>query len=165
MTDLAESPVGDLLAGLAATDDGRAAGVACALTCAAGASLLELTAALAAARIAREGGGDERRMREIAERAGAAAPRGCRRSPTRTSPPTPRSWRQPTGPSARPALERASGPPREVAESAAEISRLADEVAAAGKWPFTPDAVVAGRLADAAAAGAAALLAANRAGG
>jgi formiminotetrahydrofolate cyclodeaminase len=70
-----------------------------------------------------------------------------------------------TGPEREAALERASGPPREVEESAAELSRLAGEVAAAGEWPFTPDAVVAGRLADAAAAGAAALIAANRAGG
>jgi formiminotetrahydrofolate cyclodeaminase len=164
MTDLAESPVGDLLAGLATTDDGRAAGVACALTGAVGASLIELTAALAAARIAREGGGDERRMREIAERAGQLRrrlPGVANRDAAAYSEVVAAS----EGPEREAALERASGPPREVAESAAELSRLAGEVAAAGEWPFTPDAVVAGRLADAAAAGAAALLAANRAGG
>ena len=66
------------------------------------------------------------------------------------------------GPERRAALERASGPPREVAESAAELSRMAAEVVASGDWPFTPDAVVAGQLADAAASGAAALLAANQ---
>jgi formiminotetrahydrofolate cyclodeaminase len=163
MTDLAESPVGDLLAGLAATDDGRAAGVACALTCAVGASLVELTAALAAARIGREGGGDERRMQEIAERAGQ-----LRRRLPQVADQDVAVYSEvaaATGPERDAALERASGPPREVEESAAELSRLAGEVAAAGEWPFTPDAVVAGRLADAAAAGAAALIAANRAGG
>ena len=51
------------------------------------------------------------------------------------------------------ALERASGPPREVAESAAELSRLAAEVVDAGDWPFTPDAAVAAQLAAAAAGG------------
>ncbi len=164
MSDLAESAVGDLLAGLASTDDGRAAGVACALTCGAGASLLELTAALAAARIGREGGGEERRMREIAERAGQLR----RRLPDLADQDVAaysEVLAAAAGPERRAALERASGPPREVAESAAEISRLADEVVAAGEWPFTPDAAVAGRLADAAASGAAALLAANRAEG
>jgi formiminotetrahydrofolate cyclodeaminase len=164
MTDLASSPVADLLAGLAATDDGRAAGVACALTCGAGAALVELTAALAAARIAREDGGDERRMLEIAERAGQ-----LRRRLPMVADQDVAAYSEvaaaTAGPDREAALERASGPPREVEEAAAELSRLAGEVAAAGKWPFTPDAVVAGRLADAAATGAAALLAANRAEG
>ncbi len=164
MTDLASSPVADLLAGLAATEDGRAAGVACALTGAVAASLVELTAELAAARNAREGGGEERRMREIAERAGQ-----LRRRLPEVADQDVAAYSEVVaaggGPERQAALERASGPPREVEESAAELSRLAGEVAAAGEWPFSPDAVVAGRLADAAAAGAAALLAANRAGG
>ncbi len=160
MSDLAESAVGELLAGLASAGDGRAAGVASALTCALAASLLELTAELAATRAAREGGAGEVRMREIAERAGQFRRRlpevadedvaaysvvSAAAGPERTS-----------------ALERASGPPREVADAATELSRLADEVVAAGDWPFTPDAVVAGRLADAAASSASKLISANQ---
>ena len=55
-------------------------------------------------------------------------------------------------------------PPREVAGAAGELAKLAAEVAAAGDWPFTPDAVVAGQLADAAAAAAAELIEANETG-
>jgi len=161
VSDLDESAVGDLLAGLASTEDGRAAGVACALSCAAGASLLELTATLAARRIAHQGGGEERRMREIAERAGQ-----LRRRLPEVADQDVAAYSEvlaaPPGPERRAALERASGPPREIAASAEEVSRLAEEVVAAGEWPFTPDAAVAALLADAAASGAAALLAANR---
>jgi formiminotetrahydrofolate cyclodeaminase len=160
----ADSTVGDQLAGLASTGGGRAAGVASALACGLGASLLELTAALAAGRIAREGGAEERRMREIAERAGQ-----LRRRLPEVADEDVAAYSEVSaaavGPERRSALERASGPPREVAESAAELSRMAGEVAAAGDWPFTPDAVVAGQLADAAASGVAVLLAANQSGG
>jgi formiminotetrahydrofolate cyclodeaminase len=163
MPELADIPLGELLDRLASTGDTPAAGVASALTCGLAASLLELTAALAQGRLGGEDAAEGRRMGEIAERAGqlrrrlptvadqdivaysevAAAPAGAERSA---------------------ALERASGPPREVASSAAEVSRLAAEVAGAGDWPFTPDAKAAGRLADAAASAAASLVAANQGG-
>ncbi len=161
MSDLAESTVGDLLAGLASTGDGRAAGVASALTCALAASLLELTASLAAGRFERDGGDGERRMREIAQRAGQLR----RRLPAVADEDVAAYSvvsAAAAGEQRTAALERASGPPREVAETAAELSRLAAEVVDAGDWPFTPDAAVAARIADAAAAAAQALIAANQ---
>jgi hypothetical protein len=48
-------------------------------------------------------------------------------------------------------LDRASDPPLAIAESAAAVAERAAEVAEAGQWAFTPDAIVAGELAAAAA--------------
>ena len=62
------------------------------------------------------------------------------------------------------ALERASEPPLAIAEAAAEVAVAAAEIAAAGTWPFTPDAIAACELAAAAARGAAGLVAANLSG-
>ena len=62
------------------------------------------------------------------------------------------------------ALGRASDPPLAIAEAAAEVGAAAAEIAAAGTWPFTPDAIVACELAAAAARGAAGLVAANLSG-
>ena len=67
-------------------------------------------------------------------------------------------------PSARRRSGRASDPPLAIAEAAAEVGAAAAEIAAAGTWPFTPDAIVACELAAAAARGAAELVAANLAG-
>ncbi len=164
MAGLAESGVGDLLAGLASATDTRAAGVASALTCAIAASLVELTAELAAARIACEGVGlPEPRLREIAgrarelrERLPAVADEDVVAYAAVGAAETAEARDR--------ALARAMEPPREVAGAAGELAKLAAEVAAAGDWPFTPDAVVAGQLADAAAAAAAELIEANETG-
>lgn len=164
MSDLAESTVGELLEGLASTGDARAAGVASALTCALSAALLELTAALAAGRLGGEGGAAERRMGEITERAGQLRRRLPAVADEDVSAYSVVSAAA-AGEERTAALERASGPPREVAESAAELSRLAAEVVDAGDWPFTPDAAVAAQLAAAAAGAASALVTANRGGG
>ena len=55
------------------------------------------------------------------------------------------------------ALDRASDPPLAIAEGAAAVAERAAEVADAGDWAFTADAVVAGELAafETEAAGAA----------
>ena len=62
------------------------------------------------------------------------------------------------------ALDRASDPPLAIAEGAAAVAERAAEVADAGDWSFTADAVVAGELAAAAARGCAQLVEANLAG-
>ena len=62
------------------------------------------------------------------------------------------------------ALDRASEPPLAIAEAAAAVAERAAEVAAAGDWAFTADAVVAGELAAAAARGCAHLVETNLAG-
>ena len=59
------------------------------------------------------------------------------------------------------ALARAAEPPLAIAQCATEIAAAAAEVARAGSWPFTPDAVVAAELAASAASGASRLAAAN----
>ena len=163
MPDLADSEVGELLAALASAEDARAAGVASALGCALAASLVELTAALAANRIEREGGAAAPRMREIASEAGQLR----RRLPAVADEDVAAYSvvkAAAEGAERREALERASGPPREVADAAARLSRLAAEVVAAGDWPFTADAAAAGRLADAAGEAAGGLVRANRSG-
>ena len=61
-------------------------------------------------------------------------------------------------------LGRASDPPLAIAEAAAEVGAAAAEIASAGAWPFTPDAIVACELAAAAADGAARLVTVNLSG-
>ncbi len=152
----------DALAELASPDSPPAGGVAAALTCATAAALVELSAGLAAKRVAADGedatgltqlgqgaGQARKRMLEVADEdvqaygrvmAGDAAGRAA-------------------------ALASASEPPLEVAEAAAVVAVAGARVAAAGEWAFTADALVAARLAAAAAASAAELVAANLAGG
>lgn len=164
MTGLGDRRVGEALAALASPAKPPAAGVATALACAAAAALVELTAGLAADRIAAAGAGagadTEARLRALAGRAGELRGRllvvadddvhayaqvtGARDGAARAS-----------------ALAEASEPPLAVAEAAAEIAEAAAEIAGAGTWEFRADAVVAGKLAMAAALGAAELVGAN----
>ena len=163
MTEFADQRVRAALAAIAARAEPPAAGVASALTCAAAAALVELSAELAADRLAAErgaGDGAEARMRAHASRASElrelliaaadddceayAAVRAARDAPDRAR-----------------ALALASDPPLAIAEIAAELAEVATEVAAAGSWAFSADAVVAGQLAAAAARAGEQLVAAN----
>jgi len=157
VTEFADQPVRTALAAIADRAEPPAAGVACALTCAAAAALVELSAGLAADRL---GGDEEARMRAHADRAGELrelliaaadddlAAYGAVRA---TEDPADRAR----------ALALASDPPLVIAESAAELAEAAAEVAAAGSWAFSADAVAAGKLAAAAATAAAGLVTAN----
>lgn len=163
MTDFADQPVRTALAAIAARTEPPAAGVASALTCAAAAALVELSAALAADRLAAEqgtGGEAEARMRAHAARAGELresliavadddlAAYGAVRA---AEDPADRAR----------ALALASDPPLAIAESAAELAEAAAEIVAAGSWAFTADAAVAGKLASAGAEAGKDLVAAN----
>jgi formiminotetrahydrofolate cyclodeaminase len=163
MAGLADRRIDDALADLASRETPAAAGVAAVLACASAASLVELTAGLAADRLA---GGEcaepelEARMRALGSQAGELRARlpaladADADAYARVS--------QASDPSARAdALERATEPPLELATLAAAVAGWAGEVAAAGDWPFTPDALAAARLANAAAGISAALVAAN----
>ena len=152
--------VGEVLAELASAGASPAAGVATALTCAEAAALVELTAVLAANRIASENPGAEARLRELGRRAGRSRERALAAADedvdaySRVTDADDASARAQ-------ALERASEPPLAVAEAAAEVAESGAEIAAAGDWPFTADAVVAAGLAAAAATGALELVSAN----
>lgn len=167
MTEFADQRVRAALAAIAARAEPPAGGVASALTCAAAAALAELSAGLAADRLAAERGpGDEAeaRMRAHAGRArelrelliaaadddldAYAAVSAARNAPERAR-----------------ALALASDPPLAIAEWAAELAEAAAEIAAAGSWAFSADAVVAGKLAAAAARAGEEMVAANLGGG
>jgi formiminotetrahydrofolate cyclodeaminase len=162
VSGLADRRVREALDALASRNQPPAAGVASALAAAAAAALVELTAGLAADRLAAEGGA-ERRLRTLVDRAGE-----LRRTLLATADADARAYAEVI--SAREAaararaLARASEPPLAIAEAAAEIAEAAAESARAGTWAFTADAVVAGSLALAAARGGAELVAADLAG-
>ena len=152
--------VGEVLAELASPGASSAAGVATALTCAQAAALVELTAALAANRIASEDTEAAARLQELGRRAGRSRERAL--SAANEDVAAYSRVKDADDASARAvALERASEPPLAVAEAAAEVAESGAEIAAAGDWPFTADAVVAAGLAAAAAAGALELVSAN----
>jgi formiminotetrahydrofolate cyclodeaminase len=167
MAEFGSQRVGEALADLASPGEPPAAGVASALTAAAAAGVVELAAALAAKRIAAQnrGTGAEAadRMRLLAQQAGKlrgrllAAGNEDARAYARVA--TASEGRE----HAR-ALDRASDPPLAIADGAAAVAERAAEVAGAGDWAFTADAVVAGELAAAAALGCAQLVEANLAG-
>lgn len=159
--------MGDALDALASPAKPAAAGVASALACAAAASLVELTAGLAANRV---GGGSEAaraksaaRLRELATGA-----RDLRRRLLAVADEDAHAYAEvtgaPDGAARAQALVRASEPPLAIAECAADVAEAAAETARAGAWGFTADAVVAGELAVAAARSGAELVAANLAG-
>ena len=163
MTEFADQPVRTALAAIADRAEPPAAGVASALTCAAAAALVELSAGLAADRLAADDGpGDEAeaRMRAHADRA-----RGLREVLTAVADDDLVAYgavRAAQDPADRAlALELASDPPLAIAEAAAELADAAVEIAAAGSWAFTADAVVAAKLAAAAAEAGRDLVAAN----
>lgn len=167
MGELGNREIGEALAALASPREPAAAGVASAVTAAAAAGVVELAAGLAAKRIAAEDSGGRGdavdRMRELAQQAGKLRERLLvyadedARAYARVA-------KAREGQERSRALDRASDPPLAIAESAAAIAERAAEVADAGDWDFTADAVVAGELAAAAARGCAQLVEANRAG-
>ena len=167
MTKLADRRVREALAVLASRAQPAAAGVASALSCAAAAALVELTAGLAADRLASEGSGaragTDARLRELAARAAelvsevldvADADAAAYARALGAREPADRAR----------ALSEASEPPLAIAECAAEVAEAAAETALAGGWAFQADAIVAAELAMAASRGAAALVAVNLAG-
>jgi formiminotetrahydrofolate cyclodeaminase len=164
MAEFGSQRVGEVLADLASPGEPPAAGAASALTAAAAAGVVELAAALAAKRIAAQdrGAGAEAadRMYVLAQQAGKLRGRllaaGNEDARTYAKVATARAGRE----HAR-ALDRASDPPLAIAEGAAAVAERAAEVAGAGDWAFTADAVVAGELAAAAALGCAQLVEAN----
>ena len=163
MTGFADQRVRAALAAIAARAEPAAAGVASALTCATAASLAELSAGLAADRLAAErgaGDGAEARMRALATRASelrelliAAADDDCEAYAAVGA-------ARDAADRAR-ALALASDPPLAIAEIAAELAEVAAEIAAAGSWAFSADAFVAGKLAAAAARAGEEMVAAN----
>ena len=166
MAGLADRRVREALDALASRTQPPAAGVASALAAAAAAALVELTAGLAADRVAAEGGTRaeaEARLRTLVGRAAE-----LRRQVLAIADDDARAYAEVIGAreaAARArALARASEPPLAIAEAAAEIAEAAAEAASAGSWAFTADAVVAGSLAMAAALGGAELVAADLAG-
>jgi formiminotetrahydrofolate cyclodeaminase len=159
--------VGDALDAVASPANPAAAGAASALACAAAAALIELTAGLAANRVAaNRGSAGAEAATHLRDRAAGA--RQLRGRLLTAADEDSRAYAEVIGArdatSRAQALERASEPPLEIAECAAEVAGAAAEMARAGTWGFTTDAVVAGELAVAAARGAAELVAANLAG-
>jgi methenyltetrahydrofolate cyclohydrolase len=160
----ASSSVSDALAALGSPDQTPAAGVACAFTAAAAAGLLELSAGLAAERLA-GGEGDQRaaqRQREVSARAAELRERllACAGEDVAAY----ERVRGSEGEARDRALSAASDPPLEVAEGAAEVAESARgtaDLAAEAGWPFAPDAAAAANLAAAAARTAAELVSAN----
>jgi formiminotetrahydrofolate cyclodeaminase len=154
MGDLGKKDISEALADLASPREPAAAGVASAVTAATAAGVVELTATLAARRIAEQdrgnGDGAADRMRDLAQQAGklrgrllSAADEDARAYA--------RVIKARQGHEQSRALDRASDPPLAIAEGAAAVAERAAEVADAGNWTFTADAVVAGELAAAAA--------------
>lgn len=164
MSGLADRSVGEALAALAAPDRPPAAGVASALAGAAAAALVELTARLAAERLAaddsRPGVEAETRLRALAARAAELGERLLLAADDdeRTYA---RVLDAPDSAARAAALSEASEPPLAVAEWAAELAEAANAITHAGSWSFTADAIVAGELAAAAARGGAELVIVN----
>jgi formiminotetrahydrofolate cyclodeaminase len=167
MTDLGKNRLSEALAALASPHEPAAAGVASAVTAATAAGVLELAATLAARRIAEEdrgnGDGGADRMRDLAHQAEklrgrllAAADEDARAYA--------RVINAGEGRERSRALDRASDPPLAIAEGAAAVAERAAEVAGAGNWTFTADALVASELAAAAARSSAQLVETNLAG-
>jgi formiminotetrahydrofolate cyclodeaminase len=164
MAELGSRAIGEALDVLASQGEPAAAGVASAITAAAAAGVVELAAGLAAKRVTEQGRNDDAdRMRELVQQAGklrarllAAGDEDARAYA--------RVTKARAGHGRDRALDRASDPPLAIAEGAAGVAERAAEVANAGDWSFTADAVVAGELAAAAARGCAQLVEANLAG-
>jgi formiminotetrahydrofolate cyclodeaminase len=167
MGDLSSTGIGAVLEALASPREPAAAGVASAVTAAAAAGVVELAAGLAANRIEQQelANGDDsaKRMRELAKQAAKLRARmlSCADEDARAYA---RVIKAREGREQARALDRASDPPLAIAEGAAAVAERAAEVAEAGDWTFTADALVAGELAAAAARGCARLVEANLAG-
>jgi formiminotetrahydrofolate cyclodeaminase len=164
MAELASRRLREVLAALASPQEPPAAGVAAAITGAAAATLVELSAALAATHLSEgEEAATGARMGEIAERAGE-----LRRRLLGAADDDVRAYAAVTaaedGAARVAGLSRASEPPLVIAECASELAEAAAETVRAGEWDFRADAVVGGELAAAAAASSAELVSANLAG-
>ncbi len=164
MTGLADRPVREALDILASRSQPAAAGVASALACAAAAALVELTAGLAADRVAAEGPG-ARGQDEPGLRALAGEAEQLRRRLLAAADDDAGAYGRVlaaggAGERAR-ALDRASEPPLAIAECAAEVAEAAAQIAQAGTWAFRADAVVAAELAATAAGAGAELVGTN----
>ena len=164
MTGLTDRQVGEALDALASRAQPAAAGVASALACAAAAALVELTAGLAADRLAAESaggpGGEASHLRALAGEAGQ-----LRRRLLAAADEDADAYGRVLAardPAARArALDQASEPPLAIAEVAAEVAEAAAETARAGTWAFRADAVVAAALAATAAGAGAELVGTN----
>lgn len=163
MLPLADLSLTDALEVIVSREEHAAAGIAAGTTCAAAAALVELTAQLAADRVAREGKGKARtsaRLRALGTRSAQIRGRVLtaleedRRAVARIS--AARS-----DPAGSRAVAEASEPPLTIAETAAEVAEAAAETVRAGSWSFTADAVAAGELAAGAARASAGLATAN----
>lgn len=135
------------LAAIASPESGEAAGFAAALACAQAAALVELTATLAGRRL----GSDE--MAALAGEAARAREHALELAGRERT-----AWAQ-AREAGRPEL--AADPARRIAVLARSTRESAEAVAAAGEWPFTPDARVAAVMAQAAEQAALIVLAAN----
>src|SRR5262245_53047434 len=147
MTELASRRVREALAALASESEAPAAGVACALTCAAAASLVEMSAGLAAQRLgtgeSADGPVSEARVGELRLRVLGAADDDVE------------AYAQvlaaEDGASRDAALSRAAQPPLLIAECASEVAEAGAETVTAGDWAFRADAMVGAQLGAAAA--------------
>ena len=151
MSAVGEQNLSALLDAVASPSAAPAAGLVAAVVCAEAAALLELTATLAAARL-----DDGEPMRLLSKRA--------------------RSFRSTSMAAAELEMTAYSGAidagdmglaadaPLSIAETAAYVAEAAADVAGAGSWPFTPDAVSAVLLAGSAASVASLIVAANLSG-
>lgn len=165
MPGVSQRQIGQALAELASPGEPPAAGVATALTAANAASLVELSAGLAAKRLSGEENGSDpktaARLADVAHRA-TELREGLLEAADRDAAAYSEVAKAADVPGRTDALARAAGPPLQIAELAAETAEAAAEVAArSGTWAFGADAVVASALAATAARGASLLVAAN----
>jgi formiminotetrahydrofolate cyclodeaminase len=165
--DFGSTGIAAALEALASPREPAAAGVAAAVSAAAAAAVVELAAGLAARQLDQQerANGDDspERMRELAQQAAKLRSRllACADEDARAYA---RVIKSREGHERARALDQASDPPLAIAEGAAAVAERAAEVADAGNWTFTADAIVAGELAAGAARGCAQLVEVNLAG-
>ena len=160
MAGTADRRIREALEALASAADPPAAGVASALTGALAASLVELSAGLAATRLG-DGGSDSglaSRMQELSARA-AELREGVLRAADEDVVAYSKVAAAADDTQRAAALAAAADPPLAIAEASAEIAEAASETAsAASEWAFGADAAAAAELAAAAARAAARLV-------
>ncbi len=154
MSSLADRTVADLVALVARTEPAPAGGACAAITCALGAALVEMAAALSDRDVVAERAGQIRGLAlDLADRDGAAF--GSVLVARRLAPGDERDRRLAA------ALSGAADVPLQIAQLAAEVRELAAGVEADGATDLVGDAAVAGQLGQAAATGAARLVTIN----
>ena len=162
---VADRQLREVLAELGSTTEPAAAGVATALSCSLAASLVELSAELAAVRLAEDNEHPDpegaARMRSLSSRAGELRARLLEAADEDVVAYA-QVARADDAEARDTALAAAADPPLAIAECAAEVAEAAAETAARARpWAFGADAAVAADLAAAAARGAAQLVDAN----